>query len=208
MKFNDFKNATMDAVSFFPGIVFPVKTVFLVYFDCSFNTSITLAPPYMQPNCDLFSAKIKRLIILIHHANYQIRNNDRKINDLQWSFRYHTFVLYIVCMHLLLLFASAITLHSIGMMFTLIIFISTSNSCHCRGSTRFNENPTSESMILSNLSDRRIWSRFSLLLARITSENSSSSLPFASWEGKISRFRYSSISRNLYDPSGMTISSP
>jgi len=47
--------------------------------------------PYMQSNCDLVSAKIKQSIILVHHANYQIRNapcNDRKMNDLRRPFRY------------------------------------------------------------------------------------------------------------------------
>ena len=38
----------------------------------------------------------------------------------------------IVCTHLSLLYAPAVTLHSIRMMFTLMIFIGTSDSCHCR----------------------------------------------------------------------------
>jgi len=53
MKPNDFKNATLDTVSFFPDVGFPAKSVSLVS-AVSFNTS-TLAPPYMQSNCDLFS---------------------------------------------------------------------------------------------------------------------------------------------------------
>jgi len=59
MKPNDFKNATLDAVSSFPDVIFPVKGVSLVCFGCSFNRN-TLIPLYMQPNCDFFSAKIKQ----------------------------------------------------------------------------------------------------------------------------------------------------
>ena len=47
----------------------------------------------------------------------------------------------IMCTYLLLLYISTVTLHSIRMIFTLMIFIGTFDSCHCRdSSTRFDEN--------------------------------------------------------------------
>jgi len=122
----------------------------------------------------------------------------------------------IVYTHLRLLYASAIMLHSIQMIFTLMIFIGTSDSCHCRDSnTRSDENLNNEPIVAGF---RKIYSidafdlvvLFSrnllivLLLARITSGNSSS-LRFASWECKISRFKYHSILHSSYGPSGMTI---
>ena len=46
-------------------------------------------------------------------------------------------------------YAPAVILHSIRMMFTLIIFIDTSDSYHCRGSSmRFNENSNSDPILL------------------------------------------------------------
>ena len=58
----------------------------------------------------------------------------------------------IVCTRALLLYAPAVTLHSTRIMFTFIISIDTSDSCHLRGSShRFDENPSSDPMLLSLL---------------------------------------------------------
>jgi len=69
---SDFKNAMLDAVSFFPGVIFPVKDVSFVCFIQ--RKHLMLTSPYMQFNCDLFSAKIKQSTVLVHHANRQIRS--------------------------------------------------------------------------------------------------------------------------------------
>jgi len=68
MKPNDFKNATLDAVSSFPDVIFPVKGVSLVCFGCSFNRN-TLIPLYMQPNCDFFLRENQAIDVLIYYAN-------------------------------------------------------------------------------------------------------------------------------------------
>jgi len=72
-------------VNFFPGVVFLVKDVPLICFGCLYTSLykyLTLATPYIQPNSDFFSAKIKHSTI--HHANRQICNasyNDQN----KWS---------------------------------------------------------------------------------------------------------------------------
>jgi len=90
---------------------------------------------------------------IIYNAKCQICNapyDDRKINNLCRSFRH--LISSVVrsvktCTHLSMLYAPAITLHSMRMMFTLMIFIDSFDSCHCRGSnTRF-ENSNSNSML-------------------------------------------------------------
>jgi len=110
-----------------------------------------MASPFMRFNSDLFSAKIERSTVLINNVNHQVRNapcDDWKVNDLCRRFRYLIswwYVRrnsYIVCMHLSLVYAPEVTLHSTRIMFTLIIFIGTSDTCYCRGSIiRFDENP-------------------------------------------------------------------
>ena len=148
MKPNDFKNATLDAVSFFPRVVFLVKGVSLVCFGCSFNTSIS------PPTCKRwYLLRENQSAVLVHHANRNAPYNDRKVNDLSLSdILYPSGMLgensCIVCTHLSLLYVLTVTLHSIRMIFTLMTFIGTSDSCHCRGSnTRFDENLSSEPML-------------------------------------------------------------
>jgi len=84
----------------------------------------------------------------------------------------------IVCTHLLLLYASALTLHSIHMIFTLMIFIGMFYSCHVAAPKRDLTKISAASQrfaavvrfckIYSHLTSHRI------VVARITSENSSS----------------------------------
>jgi len=79
MKLNDFKNAILDAVSFFPSVVFPVK-VYLSFVSAVHLKYLTLALP------QIMISSPRKSTVLIHHANYQIRNtpyNDRKVNDLR-----------------------------------------------------------------------------------------------------------------------------
>jgi len=84
----------------------------------------------------------------------------------------------IVCTHLLLLYASALTLHSIHMIFTLMIFIGMFYSCHVAA-------PKRDLTKISAASQRfaavvrfcKIYSHLTshhIVVARITSENSSS----------------------------------
>ena len=96
----------------------------------TFNTSITLAPSYVQSDGNLLSAKIEESIVLVHHATiifeyHYIRNalcGDRQINDLRvFPIRYISAALSAqiciyctLCVPLLLLYAPAIMLHLRG----------------------------------------------------------------------------------------------
>jgi len=111
------------------------------------HITLSLSPPYIQSNGNLFSMKIEQSSVLIHNANHQIYNvpyNDRKVNDLCWSFRYliswwHIRRKFMYRVHGLIIAVCARDHIAIQMNLLLTIFIDT-----------------------SNLLDKRIWSHSSL----------------------------------------------
>ena len=115
---------------------------------------ITLAPPYMQPNANL--SRKNRAGRLGPRKSWYVMLRatiGKYVNNLRWSFQYLIISWQharwkLMCAHLPLLYAPAVTLHSICMIFTLMIFIGTSDLCHYRGSSmQFDENPSSESTL-------------------------------------------------------------
>jgi len=121
----------------------------------------------------------------------------------------------IVCTHLSLLYAPAVTLHLTQIMFTLIIFIDTFDSCHCRGSSIFWWEFKQRSKVVGfgeiypisalDLTLHRIvvganYQRILVLIVFIFAKRLFFMILF-----ETACFRYLSISCSSYDPSGITI---
>ena len=114
---------------------------------CRKHPGATILSPslsYVQSDANLFTSKIEQPSVLIHNAYRQIRNDpcgDWKVNDLRGHSRYliswvglseKIHVSYV--QRLPLLYAPAVTLHSTRIMFTFMILIGSSDSCHRSGS--------------------------------------------------------------------------
>ena len=139
MKLNDLKNATwVERNEFLSRYSLSVKRcisrLFRLFVQHKHLTS------YVQPNGEFFSTKIEQSAVLVYHMNRQILNalyDDRKVNEIICrSFRYLISWRYarwklVYCVHASIVAVPIVTLHSIRMIFTLMIFIGIFDLCYC-----------------------------------------------------------------------------